>query len=516
MKSTCYRLVILLLLLIGVSVVASAQTSDPLLRSIHLSAQKGTVYTLLGRVSEQTGYLFIYDSGVVDNEKPTKMKAGVRTIKAAVLEILGQRDVELRLIGNHILIRRVVLKPNAPPSDKGGEETTFVTLFGRLLDKQNGTPIANATVAVRGQSVGVITNQEGEFRLHLPDSLLHRQVYFSHLGYLVQEVDVSLLAGKNSVISLEPKVIPLQEVVIRLVNPQKILQDMMAAKKRNYASHSVYLTNFYREGVELKSKLQTLTEAVFKVYKTTSFDPYASDQVKLLKMSRMTNYDGRDSLLAKISAGIDACLDLDVMKMMPDFLAFDQRDVPFVYSSEGITFIDNRCVNVVHFEQVKGVTHPLFCGDLYIDSENNALVEAHIELHPDYVRKATNLLVKRQSRQYKFAAQKVAYTISYKQSDGIYYIHHIRGDLKFKVRKRKFLSAYADLHTWFEMVTCKVETGQVERFSRVERLPMRTILSDVEFKYDEAFWGDFNIIPLEAEWGKVIDKVNLKIEKSVE
>ena len=44
-----------------------------------------------------------------------------------------------------------------------------------------------------------------------------------------------------------------------------------------------------------------------------------------------------------------------------------------------------------------------------------------------------------------------------------------------------------DLHIWFEMITCKVETGQVVRVPRTERLPTRTIFSDTYFKYDENF-----------------------------
>ena len=33
-------------------------------------------------------------------------------------------------------------------------------------------------------------------------------------------------------------------------------------------------------------------------------------------------------------------------------------------------------------------------------------------------------------------------------------------------------------------------------------------------KYDADFWGDFNVIPLEEELGKIIEKVSLKIEQT--
>jgi hypothetical protein len=58
------------------------------------------------------------------------------------------------------------------------------------------------------------------------------------------------------------------------------------------------------------------------------------------------------------------------MKDLPDFLSVDAEDNPYMYTSGDITFIDDRCVNVVYFEQKRSVRSPLYCGALYIDSEN--------------------------------------------------------------------------------------------------------------------------------------------------
>lgn len=76
-----------------------------------------------------------------------------------------------------------------------------------------------------------------------------------------------MLIGRDNVLSLEPKIVPLQEVLIRLVEPRKLLREMVGRRKENYSLAPVYLTTFYREGVQLKNKFQSLTEAVFKVYK---------------------------------------------------------------------------------------------------------------------------------------------------------------------------------------------------------------------------------------------------------
>lgn len=89
-------------------------------------------------------------------------------------------------------------------------------------------------------------------------------------------------------------------------------------REQNYSHSPAYLTTFYREGVLLKNKVQNLTEAVFKVYKIASHSP-VSDQAKLLKMSRLSNVEAKDSLLVKVKSGIQACFQMDIMKDMPSF-----------------------------------------------------------------------------------------------------------------------------------------------------------------------------------------------------
>ena len=64
-------------------------------------------------------------------------------------------------------------------------------LEGTLLDKKNGVPIVYATVGVEGTSIGSITNQAGEFRLHLADSLRRKSLVFSHVGYVAQKIDIT-------------------------------------------------------------------------------------------------------------------------------------------------------------------------------------------------------------------------------------------------------------------------------------------------------------------------------------
>ena len=64
------------MLLLPTGLLCAEGGDDVLARMIHLSKEKNTVYRLLDKVSEQTGFLFIYDSKLIDNEKTVRIPKG--------------------------------------------------------------------------------------------------------------------------------------------------------------------------------------------------------------------------------------------------------------------------------------------------------------------------------------------------------------------------------------------------------------------------------------------------------
>ena len=53
------------MLLLPTGLLCAEGGDDVLARMIHLSKEKNTVYRLLDKVSEQTGFLFIYDRSIM-------------------------------------------------------------------------------------------------------------------------------------------------------------------------------------------------------------------------------------------------------------------------------------------------------------------------------------------------------------------------------------------------------------------------------------------------------------------
>lgn len=512
MKPRNYHIVhLLIILLCCVSVSARAiNTSDLLDNKITLSQSQGSVYELLSLITERTHLLFIYDSKIINNEQRASIAQGEYSIREAIHIILGDSSLSLQLVDNYILIQ-----PSEYAPQKQSEEIAKATGFivsGTLRDKESQEPLIYASVGVSEAGIGTITNQEGKFSLKLPLSLLHAEITLSHLGYHPQRVLCKTIANKQNLFSLEPNSLSLQEIVVHAVNPLVVINAMLDERKNNYSEKAVYLTTFYREGIERRKGMVSLNEAVFKVVKMPFFSRSA-DQVKLLKMRKVSNTHEKDTLITKIKSGINACLLLDIIKQLPDFLRAEEES-PYTYTHSDITIIDSNWVDVISFKQNPSFKEPLYEGKIYIDKESKALLKAEFQIQPEHIKKATNMFVERKSKRLRIIPHEIKYTVSYKKWNERYYINHVRGDLHFRIKKKKLFSSTTQVHTWFEMATCKIETKDVSRFPRSETLSTRTIFADTHFEYDNTFWGEFNTIIPENELNDAIRQISSKIEET--
>jgi len=491
---------------------------DPLGKHIRIEKQKNTVYELLNFIGDVSGFYFIYDSNIIDNEKKAKLPAGTYSIREAIFYVLQSDNYTLRTIDRYILInKKRASSPSLPREvflSKTKDSVSYKHISGTILEKMTQSPIPYCSVSLEGTGIGTITNNNGKFVLRVPDSLFSSKLHVSHIGYESQRIPVAFLENSPSNIYLSSRIVPLQEVIFRLVNPRKIVKEVLEARGRLYLDKPSYFTSFYREGIERKKELLKLTEAVFKVYKQSYNHSFPSDQVKLLKMRKITNNAVKDTLVLRMKAGVEASLLLDLIKNVPDFLEINDRNI-YDYTKIDMTEMDSHMAHVISFEQKKGVTDPYLRGKLFIDSENSALLCAQLEVNPQFIDKAEEQFVVKRGKNVKVHPQQIIYTVSYKELDGKYYMNHVRGDLFFKMKGKGQLF-FSPMHIFFEMVTCKVDTVNVQPFPHEERLPVRKIFSEESFAYDDSFWGDFNVILPEENINKNLSRITSKIEESGE
>jgi hypothetical protein len=481
---------------------------------VNINKSRGRVYDYFRDISKKTGLLFIYDSQYIENGKPVKLRPGKYLLDSVVKIITGKEDLVVRVDGKYVLLFRkgeergkTILNEakGRDTSDVITEKRDSVKYFhvgGKITDRLSGEPVYFATIGLTCHSLGTVSNLDGEFLMNLPDSLRNDTLKISHIGYEPFMLPLSTIAGMKADFSLNQKIVPLQEIVVRVVDPIKTIREMLAARCTNYAEKTTGITFFYREGIEY-GKNMNIVEAVLSVFKTGIKNTIESEQVKMLKMRRVINPGSRDTLLAKVKSSIYTFQQLDIIKNLPDFID-PQYLMLYDYHHTDITSIDDRRVLVISFAQKEEVTDVLYKGDLYIDAGNKSLVRAKFELNPEHIRKATDILVLKKNRSVDIVPAKAVYDVDYKYFNGKYYINHIRGDLTFRVRKKGKMG-YSDMKIWFEAVNCHIEDNP-QPVPQKERISVKNILSETYFSYDPEFWGNFITILPEEDLIRLIEK----------
>ncbi len=479
-------------------------TLDSLGMNVRFDMKKGTVYQMISRISDITGYYFIYDSELVDNDRKVKIVPGDYHLRDLVRKITANDNIELRIQGSYLLLYLPYLK-----NDTGDDTVPVISIDsmlvikGKLLDRITGEPVIYGTINVEGSSMAAISNRNGEFMLKFPDSLSGSMIRISHMGYMNRIIGASLLSGHNIDIFMDQKIVPLQEIVVRIIDPKAALREMIKRREENYQIKPVYMTTFFREGVENRNGFN-MTEAVLRIYKTGIQGSLSGEQVKMLKMRRLTSSGYNDTLVTKLKSSINSCQMLDLVKNLPDFLDI-QYNHYYEFTHTDITVLDNRRVWVFSFVQREEVTDPLFTGKIYVDAENYALLRATFEINPAYVHKSAETLVLKQSRHIRATPLSARYEVSYAQYGGKYYLNHVRADLDLRMKKRGKIFG-SNVHVWFEMANCETDTVNVRRFPAEDRVSTRDFLSEQSYVYDEKFWGQFNTLIPEKSLVEMIRK----------
>jgi hypothetical protein len=482
-------------------------------KPITIKKQNTTLYNALNLISEKADCLFIYDSETVENDKHVKLESERLPLTKVLDNILQDPELAYKVIDQHILIYR---KNKVSPADKiiqvpVQDTITNIIVKGRIYDNLDKKPIPFASVGIQEQNTGTITNSDGYFIVKVPSQYSGALLVVSHLGYLSQSIPIKLLNEQKVDIFLDRKIISMQEVIIRYIDPNAIIAKAMQLRKTNNSNIPVYMTTFYREGVQKNDRYISYSEAVFKVYKSSFEHDEKSDQVKLLKSRKIQNINQNDTSMLKLKAGILAGLQLDIVKCIPDFLD-ETESASYTYTYADLVSNNNRNAYAITFVQNKGINEPMYTGTLYIDKERFAILGADFEINPKFLSQAADYFIVKKSRQLNVKLEKISYSISYMNYNGRYYISHARCDIHIKTRIRNHLSS-DNFSTFLETATCHIDTANAIRFPKQEILKPSIVFSDAPFVYDESFWGGYNIIAPEEKLSDALSRITGKIEK---
>jgi hypothetical protein len=460
-------------------------------------------------ISRQTGYNFTYDSRLIESEKKTDLTFTDTKLSVILDSILKNRSLVFSVVDKYIIISRSEISPQLPADTIRHGEVKYIT--GIVLDDETLEPLPYAAVAFKNKGKGTVTNNNGEFGLKVTPELSNDILFISYLGYIGREIPVKQIIGNNFKIRMKREFISIPEIIIRNQIPQEIINKARNAIPRNYGNTPAYLTCFYREGVMKKHELQTYSEAVLQIFKSSYAVSLLGDQIKVYKSRKIENTDRSDTLTVRLKAGLSTCLELDGAKNIFDFLSFESM-ADYTYRMTDIVTYDEEAAYVIEFEQRENVEMPLFKGTVYINTVDYAVLYAEFELNQSLMHKIKDSFISNSSKEYNTWPVSVKYSVSYRKLDDRYFLSHVRGDLVFSSKEKKKLFNI-QFKVFFELAVTGIELKNVTRFEREELAPIHSIFSKTITSYDPLFWGDQDFLRPEDNLLQALKNMKVRLQE---
>lgn len=171
---------------------------------ITLSEKNATLNQVFDRISDQSGYYFIFTSDLLKGTKPVTISVKNTELDKVLEQIFAGQPLSFSIEDKTVVVKA---------KQRGFFENVLdniraIDVRGRVLDEK-GEPLVGATVAVKGKNRSVKTDQNGAF--FLEDVGEGDKLVISFIGYQNREVDAASDMGSLTMVVADSE---LEEVKI--------------------------------------------------------------------------------------------------------------------------------------------------------------------------------------------------------------------------------------------------------------------------------------------------------------
>jgi len=244
-----------------ISITINAQQSV-LSKKIDINKTSYNSFQLIKYIEIQTGFSINYSESVLKIAKTTYLKPGNYSVKY-LLDKIFSKQVEYVEKVNKILVR---LKQSSKTRNRETYGNSYIVVHGKICEKNTSLRVALATISIKGEAVGTVSNADGEFTFYLPEKYLNDSLHIACFGYKSYGEKVTKLIGLPNEIRLEKKVYDLSEVKVKPKDPMEIVAEAIARIPDNYPIEPTNMDAFYREMTFENDTCVQLAEAACEFY----------------------------------------------------------------------------------------------------------------------------------------------------------------------------------------------------------------------------------------------------------
>ena len=375
--------------------ILKAQHND-LKKEITITTRKLSGHELLDELTKITEHKFFYSESII--RIPSKIE--LYKTKGSLLYFLDKifegQDVEYIIKDYNIMIKpKAKTKKQKKPSIIVDEK---IKIKGKIIDAETNRAIPYANIAVCNQSIGLASNENGEFIIKIPNTFKDSNLCINVIGYNNYSQKISSFQEELLyIIKLEPKIYDLAEVIIKekkrkkFNNPEKIVKLAINNIENNYPLQPFNLQGYYREYLKYNNKnyLNLLEAAVVVKDKgfTSDFFPY---RAQMLQMRYNHNFDIKKDFQKaynhKISQNGNS-------KYIPNYImpSFGGNELSILFAHNSIRRYNNISYTNVNQFNKNFISNHNFILDSIIYSEDIPLYIISFSYSNNLEHKATNV-----------------------------------------------------------------------------------------------------------------------------
>lgn len=179
---------------------------------VNLTVHNATLQEVFEQLTETTDYRFVYSSDLLNKAQKITCDFQNESIESVLAECLEGTNLWYRIEGQDkvVIISPKFQRPYVPVKE--------ITLTGKVVDK-DGQPLPGVSVVLKGTTMGVATDVNGNFTLVIPDTEGARLV-FSFVGMKTQELPI--MAGKPMHVVMIADSEQMEEVIVTGYSTRKV------------------------------------------------------------------------------------------------------------------------------------------------------------------------------------------------------------------------------------------------------------------------------------------------------
>ncbi|MFD0761317.1 SusC/RagA family TonB-linked outer membrane protein [Lutibacter aestuarii] len=181
----------------------------------NIKLQNVTVKKIIDEIEFKTDYRFVYNVADVDLNRVHSIEIKKGDLKTALNKIFKSTKTTFKIIGEQIILKKLNQNSLDKESSLLSQDQQEILVSGKITT-QIGEPFPGVNIIIKGTSLGVISNLNGDYSINAKpkDTLL-----FSYLGYKTLQIPIN--SRTNIDIEMLEVVAELKEVVINGVFQRK-------------------------------------------------------------------------------------------------------------------------------------------------------------------------------------------------------------------------------------------------------------------------------------------------------